>query len=150
MLLEKEKGHRKKEKKMASFDKQPLSTQAVVEFLGTFLFVSVAIRYTNAILIAVALCAMIVWGSQLSRCAFNPAISTAMYGKGTCKPMNLLHTLLHKSSVESPLFGGFGRLTKTRHKRPKIPQSGPLGPQTGPLAQQTPFQQISCPQWGHL
>jgi len=51
----------------------------VVEFIGTFIFLSVILITGEAIPIAIALAAMIYWGGKISGGAFNPAVTLALY-----------------------------------------------------------------------
>lgn len=51
----------------------------VVEFIGTFIFLSVILITGEAIPIAIALAAMIYWGGKISGGAFNPAVTVALY-----------------------------------------------------------------------
>jgi glycerol uptake facilitator-like aquaporin len=54
----------------------------VVEFLGTFLFLSVFISTGQPIFIALALFLMMLLGQNISGAHFNPAISTMFWLKG--------------------------------------------------------------------
>jgi aquaporin Z len=53
-----------------------------VEFLGTFLFLSVVIATGNALLISLALLAVLLMGAAISGGHFNPAISVMMWFNG--------------------------------------------------------------------
>lgn len=53
-----------------------------VEFLGTFLFLSVILSTGNPIAIAVALLAMIYFGGSISGGHFNPAVTSMFFAKG--------------------------------------------------------------------
>jgi aquaporin Z len=53
-----------------------------VEFLGTFLFLSVILSTGNPISIAVALLAMIYFGGSISGGHFNPAVTSMFFAKG--------------------------------------------------------------------
>ena len=53
----------------------------VVEFIGTFLFLSVILSVGQPIPIAVALLAAIYFGAHISGGHFNPAVSVMMYFK---------------------------------------------------------------------
>ncbi len=55
----------------------------LTEFIGTFIFVSVILITGNPILIALSLLIVIYLGLAYSGSNFNPAVSTAMYFKGT-------------------------------------------------------------------
>jgi|UniRef100_A0A6C0ET98 aquaporin Z len=50
-----------------------------VEFIGTFIFLSVILITGEAIPIGLTLAAMIYWGGKISGGAFNPAVSLALY-----------------------------------------------------------------------
>jgi aquaporin Z len=51
----------------------------VVEFIGTFIFLSVILITGEAIPIGITLAAMIYWGGKISGGAFNPAVTVALY-----------------------------------------------------------------------
>ena len=53
-----------------------------VEFLGTFIFLSVILYTDNPIAIAVTLLAMIYFGGIISGGHFNPAVSIMFWSKG--------------------------------------------------------------------
>ncbi len=53
-----------------------------VEFLGTFVFLTVILSTSNPIAIAVTLLAMIYFGGELSGGHFNPAVSIMFATKG--------------------------------------------------------------------
>lgn len=53
-----------------------------VEFLGTFVFLSVILTTANPIAIAVTLLAMIYFGGSISGGHFNPAVSIMFWSKG--------------------------------------------------------------------
>lgn len=54
----------------------------LVEFLGTFLFLSVIIATNTPILIALALLLVILLGGGISGGHFNPAVSVMFWAKG--------------------------------------------------------------------
>jgi len=54
----------------------------LVEFIGTFIFLSVIISVGHAIPIGLILAGMIYWGGSLSGGNFNPAVSIMMYLHG--------------------------------------------------------------------
>ena len=54
----------------------------VVEFLGTFLFLSVILATGSPVMIALALLAVILLGASISGGHFNPAVSVMMWAKG--------------------------------------------------------------------
>jgi aquaporin Z len=53
-----------------------------VEFLGTFLFLSVILATGSPVLIAIALLAVILMGGSISGGHFNPAVSVMMWANG--------------------------------------------------------------------
>ena len=63
-----------------------------VEFLGTFIFLSVILKVGEPLPIVVALAAVIYWGGSISGGHFNPAVSIMMFLKGN---KNILTTLLY-------------------------------------------------------
>lgn len=66
----------------------------LVEFLGTFLFLSVVIATTNPILIAGALLTVILLIGNISGCHVNPAISLMLWVKGTLSNKDLVGYVL--------------------------------------------------------
>jgi aquaporin Z len=54
----------------------------IVEFIGTFIFLSVIISVGHAIPIGLILAGMIYWGGSISGGNFNPAVSVMMYMHG--------------------------------------------------------------------
>ena len=52
-----------------------------IEFVGTFLFVSVILVTGNPIAIGVALAAVVFWGGKISGGAFNPAVALGLYAR---------------------------------------------------------------------
>ncbi len=62
----------------------------IVEFLGTFLFLSVVVATTNPLLIALALLTSTVLVAGVSGAHLNPAISTMFYAKGSLSFNDLL------------------------------------------------------------
>ena len=54
----------------------------LVEFIGTFIFLSVIISTGHAIPIGLILAGMIYWGGYISGGNFNPAVSVMMYMHG--------------------------------------------------------------------
>ena len=61
-----------------------------VEFLGTFLFLSVIIATGSPVLIALALLAVILMGSAISGGHFNPAVSVMMWANGSISMKDLV------------------------------------------------------------
>ena len=64
-------------------------TKYIVEFIGTFIFLSVILNTGAAIPIGIALTAVIFFGSNVSGAHFNPAVSLMMYLKGKLDAVNL-------------------------------------------------------------
>ena len=56
-----------------------LALSLVVEFIGTFIFLSVILKTGEALPIAIALAAAIFFGGKYSGGNFNPAVSFMMY-----------------------------------------------------------------------
>lgn len=61
----------------------------IVEFLGTFLFLSVIVSTGQPILIALALLICILLGGSISGGHFNPAVSLMFFAKGALTPVDL-------------------------------------------------------------
>lgn len=61
----------------------------LVEFIGTFIFLSVILTTGEAIPIGIALATAIFFGGKVSGGNFNPAVSVMMYLKGTLKGNDL-------------------------------------------------------------
>ncbi len=57
----------------------------IVEFLGTFFFLSVIIVTGQAVPIGLALLTAIYFGGHISGGHFNPAVSTMMFAKGAIR-----------------------------------------------------------------
>lgn len=53
--------------------------KAVVEYLGSFIFFSVILKYGEAIPIGLTLAAVIYWGGYISGGNYNPGVSLMMY-----------------------------------------------------------------------
>jgi len=70
----------------------------LVEFIGTFIFLSVILTNGEAIPIGIALTTAIFFGGKISGGNFNPAVSIMMYLKGTLKggdlPMYIIAQVL--------------------------------------------------------
>jgi len=62
----------------------------LVEFLGTFLFLSVVVSTTNPVLIAGALLTVILLIGNISGSHVNPAISVMMWAKGSLSNKDLV------------------------------------------------------------
>ncbi len=62
----------------------------LVEFLGTFLFLSVIIATGTPVLIALALLLVILLGGGISGGHFNPAVSVMFWAKGALTNTDLL------------------------------------------------------------
>ncbi len=76
----------------------------IVEFLGTFLFLSVVIATTNPVLIALALLTAVVLVTSVSGAHLNPAISAMFWAKGSLSSTDLLGYIL------AQIAGGFSAL----------------------------------------
>lgn len=74
----------------------------LVEFLGTFFFLSVIIATGQPLLIALALLAAILAGGAVSGGHFNPAVSAMFWLKGTLPTYDLA------AYVVAQLLGGAG------------------------------------------
>jgi glycerol uptake facilitator-like aquaporin len=77
----------------------------VVEFLGTFLFLSVIVATGQPILIALALLLVILLGGAISGGHFNPAVSLMFWAKGSLTAGDLA------GYVAAQALGGLGALT---------------------------------------
>lgn len=60
----------------------------IVEFLGTFLFLSVFVSTGQPILIALALLVCMLLGNSVSGAHFNPAVSLMFFAKGALTPID--------------------------------------------------------------
>ena len=77
----------------------------VVEFLGTFLFLSVVVATGQPLLIALALLLVILLGGAISGGHYNPAISVMFWAKGALTGGDLV------GYVVAQVLGGLGALT---------------------------------------
>lgn len=77
----------------------------LVEFIGTFIFLSVILLTGEAIPIAIALAAAIYFGGKVSGGNFNPAVSTAMLMLGKLEPGKYI------GYVVAQLFGAIAAFT---------------------------------------
>ena len=77
----------------------------VVEFLGTFLFLSVIVATGQPILISLALLLVILLGGAISGGHFNPAVSLMFWAKGSLTAGDLA------GYVTAQALGGLGALT---------------------------------------
>jgi aquaporin Z len=77
----------------------------VVEFLGTFLFLSVVVATTNPLLIALALLTAMVLVGGVTGAHLNPAISSMFWMKGSLSNNDLI------GYVAAQVLGGFAALT---------------------------------------
>jgi glycerol uptake facilitator-like aquaporin len=66
----------------------------LVEFLGTFLFLSVIVATGQPVLISLALLLVILLGGGISGGHFNPAVSVMFYAKGGLSAANLAGYIL--------------------------------------------------------
>ena len=62
----------------------------LIEFIGTFIFVTIILATGRAIPIGLALAAMIYWGGSISGGCFNPAVSLAAYMNKSISLNNLI------------------------------------------------------------
>jgi aquaporin Z len=76
----------------------------VVEFLGTFLFLSVIVATGQPILIALSLLLAILLGGSVSGGHFNPAVSLMFWAKGALTSLDLA------GYVGAQLIGGLAAL----------------------------------------
>jgi aquaporin Z len=76
----------------------------IVEFLGTFLFLSVVVATEQPLLIAMSLLLVILLGGSVSGGHFNPAISVMYWAKGALANVDLL------GYVAAQLLGGVAAL----------------------------------------
>jgi aquaporin Z len=76
----------------------------IVEFLGTFLFLSVVVATEQPLLIAMSLLLVILLGGSVSGGHFNPAISVMYWAKGVLTNIDLL------GYVAAQLLGGVAAL----------------------------------------
>lgn len=67
-----------------------VSLAYLVEFLGTFLFLSVIVATGQPVLIALALLVVILLGGGISGGHFNPAVSFMFYLKGALTATDLV------------------------------------------------------------
>lgn len=77
----------------------------VVEFLGTFLFLSVIVSTGQPFLIALSFLIAILLGGNISGGHFNPAVSIMFWAKGALTNMDV------SGYVISQILGGLGALT---------------------------------------
>ncbi len=77
----------------------------LVEFLGTFFFLSVIVATGQPILIALALLLVILLGGSISGGHFNPAVSFMFWAKGALTNMDLA------AYIAAQILGGLGALT---------------------------------------
>jgi aquaporin Z len=76
-----------------------------VEFLGTFLFLSVIVATGQPVLIALALLLVILLGGSISGGHFNPAVSVMFWAKGSLTAADLA------GYITAQTLGGLGALT---------------------------------------
>lgn len=62
----------------------------IVEFIGTFIFLSVIITYGEAIPIGVALACLVYWGGKVSGANFNPAVTLMLLFGGKLKTVDAI------------------------------------------------------------
>lgn len=84
--------------------------KSFIEFVGTFIFLSVIIKYVKekvqwaAFPIVLTLLAMIFWAGSLTGGHFNPAVTTMFYFDKSITPIRALLYII------AQLFGGFAAL----------------------------------------
>lgn len=86
----------------------------VVEFLGTFLFLSVVIATGKPILIALALLLVILLGGGVSGGHFNPAISIMFWANGALSGIDLTGYIVAQT------LGGLGAFAVYNAMRTKL------------------------------
>jgi glycerol uptake facilitator-like aquaporin len=69
----------------------------VVEFLGTFLFLSVIVATGQPVLISLALLVVILLGGSISGGHFNPAVSLMFFAKGALTPLDFIAYIVAQS-----------------------------------------------------
>jgi glycerol uptake facilitator-like aquaporin len=79
-------------------------TSYLVEFAGTFFFLSVIVATGQPVLIALALLAVILLGGGISGGHFNPAVSVMFWAKGALSLQDL------GGYIASQVVGGLGAL----------------------------------------
>jgi aquaporin Z len=77
----------------------------LVEFLGTFLLLSVIVATGQPMLIALALLVVIMMGGGISGGHFNPAVSLMFWAKGSLTAQDLAGYVIAQA------LGGLGALT---------------------------------------
>lgn len=84
-----------------------------VEFIGTFIFLSVILSQGAAIPIGLALAAVIFFGGAISGGNFNPAVSLMMFLKGTLSSQTFIaYVVVQALAGVAALY--FNRLTTFR------------------------------------
>jgi glycerol uptake facilitator-like aquaporin len=91
---------------------QNLIVSLLVEYIGTFIFLSVILETGKAIPISIALAAMILWGGSISGGHFNPAVSFMMFLKGN---KDITTTLLYMVAQLSGALSAWVFVTKMIH-----------------------------------
>jgi aquaporin Z len=76
----------------------------IVEFLGTFLFLSVIVSTAQPVLISLALLVCMLLGGSISGGHFNPAVSLMYFAKGALTPADFA------AYVGAQLLGGLSAL----------------------------------------
>jgi aquaporin Z len=77
----------------------------IIEFLGTFLFLSVFVATAQPIIISLALLLVLMLGAGISGGHYNPAISLMFWAKGSLTAKDLF------AYVVAQCLGGLGALT---------------------------------------
>jgi glycerol uptake facilitator-like aquaporin len=84
----------------------------LVEFLGTFLFLSVIVATGQPVLIALALLAVILLGGAISGGHFNPAVSVMFWAKGALTNADLAGYVISQGLGGLGALAVFNALTK--------------------------------------
>jgi glycerol uptake facilitator-like aquaporin len=87
----------------------------LVEFLGTFVFLSVIVATGQPVLIALALLLAILVGGSISGGHFNPAVSVMFYAKGALSSLDLGGYILAQVLGGLAALGVYTALTKKRN-----------------------------------
>ena len=77
---------------------------SIVEFIGTFIFLSVILSQGQALPIGIALMAVIYFGGAISGGNFNPAVSVMQFAEGK---RNALSTFMY---IAAQILGGLAAL----------------------------------------
>ncbi len=92
-------------------------TKCFVEFIGTFIFLSVILNTGEAFPIGLALAVAIYFGGNISGGNYNPAVSTMMYLK------QKLDTPHYIGYVVAQILGGIAAYAFNKHVTSMIPNN---------------------------